>query len=185
MIKIKKMKGKAFNKKYKHVNLYKFLPENHIIKDYEFKEGLNVDVLSFFPDSNAPPGDFHFCEESKCYLFWKEHGKCIAFIKIPDNATVFIDKENIKFKSNKITITNIINFSTIDNKFWVDMFQKDYRAFEFIHYENQTKGMCILAVQYNGNMIRFVKPEYQTEDMCILAIRKKWFKFTFCCKPNT
>ena len=180
--------GHTFNEIYKGINFYKFLHND----SNQYNIGLNVgtDTISHNEDTNDEFDDkgFYFCEEAKNHIFWNYYGTKVASVKIPDDAIVSI--EDNRFKSNKIIIEEITNFTDIDDNFWINIVLNDYRALQHIKKQtneiielaiqqnglaleyviNQTDEICSLAVKKNGRALQYVKN--QTNEICILAIKQ-------------
>lgn len=178
--------GSAFNKFYKDTKFYKFLNDDLIHNDFEYKLGLNIDTLPFNPHGECDAGGLYFCEESKCHLYWKRYGTKVAIVKIPDDARVHI--ETNKFKADKLEIVEIIDYENMIDDFWIKISQHDHTALKYIKQptqemckkiiENntfaqrvtQTEELCKLAVQYDSKLLRYVN--IQTEEICKLAVQQ-------------
>lgn len=123
----------------------------------------------------------YFCEESKCHLFWRDYGKSkVALIEIPDDARVYV--ENDKFKANKLTIMEIIDFKNISDNFWINILQKDNRALKYV--QEQMEEICKLIVQKDGKALKYVKEQFQTAEICKLAIQNNGFALQFVIKQT-
>jgi len=151
----------------KNIQFYKFLNHNLIHNNFQYKLGLNVDIVPFNPSGMCESGGLYFCEEAMCHHHWRGYdGKKVAIIEIPDDARVYEDGN--KFKADKLIITEIIDFCDMPDDFWINILHKDYKALEYV--KNQTDELCTLAIMQNGSAIQFVKN--QTKELCELAINK-------------
>ena len=115
--------GADFNKHHKGTIFYKFLNDDLVHHNFKYTLGLNTDIIKFNTDTRCSAGGLYFCEESKCHLYWRNYGKKLALVKIPNDAVVCI--ENNKFKSNKIIIKEITDFNDVPDKFWIKIRRKD------------------------------------------------------------
>lgn len=178
--------GAEFNEicKKNKIELIKFLNNDLVHFEFKYKEGLNKEkdsvptksrdflVSRFSFEHRIPfsPNRFlkhgmYFYEKSKAHLYWKSYGTKLAFIEIPDNARVYVKRNN--FKTDKLIIKNITDFSNIDDDDWISIFKHDYGVLK--HIKNQTNEMCILAVQNDGCALQYINN--QSEEICILAVQ--------------
>jgi len=160
------MTGGEFNMLYKDTKFYKFLNNNLTHHGFQYKLGLNIDVLPFNPSNKCSEGGLYFCEESKCYWYWSQYGHKLASVKIPDDAIIHIGDD--KFKVNKLIIESIIYFRDVPNSFWINILPKNGYALE--HVTDQTDELCKLAVNQNGYALQYVKNP--TNELCVLAVQK-------------
>lgn len=170
--------GADFNKEHDKIQFYKFLPNDLMFYNYQYELGLNSNELSFDSTGSYIKGGLYFCDKSKCHLFWKSYGTKLALITIPNDATVYVEKD--KFKSNKIIITDILDFTDVPDDFWLIIFNHSCIAFEYI--KNQTEELCVLAVQRNGLLLRYVKE--QTKEICKLAILQNYRALQYVKNPT-
>ena len=158
--------GADFNKEHDKIQFYKFLPNDLMFYNYQYELGLNSNELSFDSTGSYIKGGLYFCDKSKCHLFWKSYGTKLALITIPNDATVYVEKD--KFKSNKIIITDILDFTDVPDDFWLIIFNHSCIAFEYI--KNQTEELCVLAINKNPWLIASVHDQFLTEELCKLAV---------------
>jgi hypothetical protein len=162
--------GEDFNLLCKDKIFYKFLNDNLIHYNFKYELGLNIDVLPFNPTKKCSSGGLYFCEESKIPLYCTMYGTKLAIVEIPDNARIYIEED--KFKTNKIFITKIIDFNSIDEEFWINIIPNNGLVLQYV--KNQTAEICKLAVQQNGTALRYVKKQTASSllEICKLAVQQ-------------
>jgi len=153
------LSGAKFNKIYHQTKFYKFLYDDLIHHDFHYKLGLNVDHVSFNPYGLCSSGGLYFCEQSKCHMYWSHYGTKLGIVEIPDDARVYI--ENDKFKTDKLILTNIIDFNDILDDFWID-----------IVFGKEVLAMYIRAVKENGLALEYIKDPFKTYELCKIAIKE-------------
>lgn len=160
--------GADFNKIYDGIKFYKFLPNDLMFYNYQYELGLNSNVLSFDSTGKYVKGGLYFCDGSKCHLFWQSYGKKLAIVEIPNDAQVYVEKD--KFKSDKLIITNIVNFFDVADDFWINILQHNGLAFEYI--KDQSEEICKYAIQKNQWLLEYVQDQFLTEELCKLAVQE-------------
>lgn len=170
--------GNDFNELCGDVKLFKFLNDELTHHDFTYKEGLNIDFVKFNPHNTCQRGGLYFCEEAKCHLFLRGFGTKLAYVRIPDDARVYIEKN--KFKANKIIIDKILDFHDVDDKFWINIINKDSGVLEYI--KKQTVDICIQAVKINGLNLRYVKG--QTDEICMVAVKQNGMALQYVLKQT-
>jgi len=151
--------GAKFNKIYHQTKFYKFLYDDLIHHDFHYKLGLNVDHVPFKPYGLCSSGGLYFCEQSKCHMYWNRYGTKLGIVEIPDDARVYI--EGNKFKTDKLILTNIIDFNDILDDFWID-----------IVFGKEVLAMYIRAVKENGLALEYIKDPFKTYELCKIAIKE-------------
>jgi hypothetical protein len=99
------LSGIEFKKKHGTV-FYKFISKNMIHHNFEYKLGLNVDIIPFDPNSCCRPGGLYFTT-LKYIIDYYEHGSILAEIGIIDDSLIYIDDLQ-QFKANKFNITKLM-----------------------------------------------------------------------------
>ena len=159
--------GKEFNETYKDTLFYNFL-------SYGFTNQLEGACIyfkytRFKPTTYDLKNGVYFYGGSK-HDYIPYNCKHIAIIEIPDDARVHIEQN--KFKSNKITITEIINFNDIGYDFWINMLPHDASALEHINEEVLTEELIMSVIQKDGTSIKYVPGQFKTEYICALAVKQ-------------
>lgn len=113
----KTLSGAEFNKIYKVFTFYKFLNDNLIHHGFKYMLGLNEDTKD----------GLSFCDESPFHLRFEKYGPILAFIEIPDDAQIYVEKD--RFKTDKLIITQI---SDLSNDFFDDICQKNNSLLQII-----------------------------------------------------
>src|ERR1051325_8405242 len=99
------LSGKKFNKKYHNKEFYKLTNELENHNGFQFKTGLNTDIIKFNPISECKPGGIYFTELDYVLAWISYNNKKMTKIRkvtIPDNAKVYVEK--IKFKADKLIL---------------------------------------------------------------------------------
>jgi hypothetical protein len=112
---------------------YKFLSKNAIHYDFQYKQGLNVDINPFCPHGSCEKGGLYFADKMNI-LDYSTFGDYICEVEIPDDAQVYV--ESCKFKCDKFILhldnkCNIKDFSLYKCYFFVYYF--------FVHEYNKSK----------------------------------------------
>ena len=163
------LSGIEFNEKYKNINFYKLTNKYEIHNKFQFKDGINKDVIEFNPSESCRSGGIYFTEESKIGM-WTDYSdfemKFIRKVTIPDDAKVWA--ENNKFKADIIILAPRILIE--------DFIETYNELFEFVrqdlsnirYVKNQTEELCQLAICRHGLTLEYIKN--QTEELCKLAV---------------
>jgi DNA-dependent RNA polymerase auxiliary subunit epsilon len=135
--------------------------------DFQYKEGLNVDIHKFTPYGECQKGGLYFCELSDAYLYLC-YGSLIADVEIPLDANVYHEKN--KLKANKIILKNIRPIK--EHEIWNNLEFCEKAVNKSAHYieyaKVQTKELCLLSIATHAPHIRYIKN--QTLEMCMFAI---------------
>jgi len=166
--------GIEFNVLYKGIKLYKFLNDSFVHRGLKYKKGLNVDNLTFDSSGDCGPG-LYFCKESDCRYHWRSYGKKLAFVEIPDDAQVYI--ERFKFKADKLFITQILDFVDVPDDFWYRILPHDGYVLSYI--KNITEIICRAAVTKTGGALKFVPQNLLTEEVCRLAVKDNGYALQY------
>lgn len=145
---------------------YRFMNDDLIHNGFQYQLGLNKDTKKFNPNGNSLEGGLSFCEQEMWYLYWKNYGKKIAVVDIPDDALIWVEKDS--YKANKLIITKIFDFENIEDDVWIDILKKDYHALRYI--KEQTKSICKRAIKQNGLALQFI--HNQTQKQCLAAVQQ-------------
>jgi hypothetical protein len=105
--------GAYFNEMYANCRVVKLTNESCIHNEFEFKEGLNVDINAFQYDQECGPDGLYFCTERDTE-YWLDY-RDVAFVwdvEIPDDARVSVYDNKIKadrfILSNKRTVIDFL-----------------------------------------------------------------------------
>jgi len=98
--------GAEFNKEHAGVRFVKLTYENEVHHDFQFKDGLNADILPFNTVFDKSAGGLYFCrfDQALEWLFFSWSPlHWYRFVEIPDDAKVYVEDEN-RIKANKIIL---------------------------------------------------------------------------------
>ena len=163
--------GAEFKKKYPNTEFYKLTNETECHNEFQFKDGLNVDIVSFNPKGECSKGGLYFTELYKIGM-WTNYIeiKYIRKVEILDDSLVYI--ENNKFKTDKFFLHEkalLENFPYWNDEYFCKVaVTQDGLVLQYV--KEQTEEICKLAVQENGLALQYVQE--QTEDICRLAVRQ-------------
>jgi hypothetical protein len=91
--------------------LIKFLNEKHrSVHFFQYKLGLNEDSVKFNPSRSCAPGGLYYTDIKNGHN-WFHYGDVVAIIQIPNNAQVYNNPCNTKFKADKFIITEFVSIS--------------------------------------------------------------------------
>lgn len=164
----KTLTGFEFNKVCGTKKLYKFTNEKENHHGYQYKDGLNVDTISFNPSGACQAGGLYFATEDHYYSF-AGYGSNLREVTIPDDARVYIEKGAMK--ANKIFLAkkivwykDLYHLKNIVKNIGIALF--------FIPEIARTGEICKLAVEQYGMALQYVPDLIKTEEMCLLAVQQ-------------
>lgn len=140
--------GKDFSKFSNGTKFYKFLTKDEIHK----KKKLNNDSTHL--NNNNNNGYSH-----------------VGLVSVPNSAKIYIDVDKGEFKTDRITVEDIIGFDNIGDEFWMKIFEHDVNAFKYV--EHPTYDTCIKAISHDGMMLRFIVDQHKTEEICKTAVQQR------------
>ena len=126
---------------------------------FQYKEGLNIDILPFNPHGDCEPGGLYFTDKEHIFEYI-DFGTLIADVEVPDDAQVY--KNGTKWKADRIILSNIrhikefISSLSHEELFLIKYKQRDFTIFQFIN-EEQTRRIWLYAIKENS--IRYVKEQ--------------------------
>jgi len=165
--------GTEFKKLYPNTTFYKLTntSENH--HNFQFKDGLNIDINTFDP-SLCCNGGLYFTELNNIgHWITYTDIRYIREVEIVDDSLVCIEKR--KFKTNKFILKERILLK--DFVFWnYDDFclaavKQNGDALQLV--KNQTEEICLAAVKRNGYALKYVHD--QTEEICLAAVTQNGY----------
>ncbi len=169
------LNGEKFNELFKG-HFIKLTNSDEIHHKYQFKTGLNIDDIPFYPNGSCHPGGIYFCDENDLIL-WLYYSEIIGpmfyfrSVIIPDNAQVWV--EHNKFKADQLILGERLEIGEL--KIWQNTEHNLYAcklngmALKYI--KNQTPEMCLIAVQQNGNALQYVLE--QTREINLMACQSQ------------
>ena len=189
-------RGKDF-KNLVRSSFYRITNYEEIHNGFEYKTGLNVDVLPFDPSGECKAGGLYFFDGSQVTNFkqYVPTGYWMRRVIIPDDAMVYIEKG--KYKTNKFILREKIGIGNVDPKKLVNVhdecckFLNEYgkflnsnknnsnnierilklNAYMLLKIDAPTSNMIIIALKQNPNVIRYIK---NPSDVLSLDLRKQF-----------
>lgn len=178
------IRGGLFNEKYKKKEFRAFLYDSPKYRNYQCELGLNICTQCQTSWNDIPKKGFSFFEESKSYLNWENDANKLAIITIPNDAYVCKNetKDNVTFKTNKLFITEIIDFKNLPDKFWIDVIKKGENSLALRYVIDQTEKLCKKALERNGLALQYVKD--QTHEICVIAVKQNGLALQYVKQQN-
>ena len=141
-----------------NLRLYKLLGDRLINNGFVYKEGVNIDHVTFNPSGSCQPGGLYFFDEIQL-IDWKKYfsiniPQSIGEVELLDDSKVYL--EDGKQKADKFVLKNI--------KPWFGCNISNY-----INFENEE--ICKAAVHQDGHVLWWVPEKYRTEDLCKAAVQ--------------
>jgi hypothetical protein len=162
------MTGKEFKELYPNKLFYKITNELECHNNFQYKDGLNEDIIKFYPCGKCMPGGLYFAELNDI-AHWLDFGVNIRRVIILDDSLVYIEEN--KFKTNKFYLNKKI--SLVDFEYWHDYefcklaIEKNPHILQYI--KNQTDELCRMAIEKNQYTLQYIKN--QTDELCKFAIK--------------
>ena len=79
--------------------LVKLTKDNEKHNDYQFKKGLNIDIIPFNPTDSCMPGGFYFCTVEDIPKWLRYNNNTMIWqreVILPDDARVYVEKDKFK-----------------------------------------------------------------------------------------
>ena len=150
---------------------YKILNSKWNHHEFQYKLGLNIDTIPFNPTGSCQSGGLYYTDEKHIVKFF-EYGCDIAEVEIPEDANVYKDPREDKWKADKLIILRVYPIADWDKwrdpAFCLEAVRQDGCALRYV--KEQTHEICLEAVRRNGRVLRYVKE--QTHEICLGAVRQ-------------
>ena len=150
------LSGKEFNKGYNDIQFIKLtnMQENH--NDYQFKTGINTDIIKFNPTEECKAGGIYFCKQNDFFkwLSYGSYGSKIMYwyreVIIPDHAQVYVEAEKCKadviILGDRKEISELWNSCSPDTQ--LNAIENDPYSIE--HISNPTDELCLACLLYTS-----------------------------------
>ena len=160
---------------------------------FQYKTGLNTDILPFNPDGECKPGGLYFFHASQIpsYDSYCRDVHYIRKVFFTPESRIYVEEG--KFKTNEFVLGEREKFFCI--KFFLKKYlneeNSEQRCIPFVKEDgmnlryitkNQTDEICKLAVQENGHALQFV--ENQTGEICKLDVQQYGYAVEYGCVKN-
>ena len=133
-----------------NITYYKMMRSDYTHHNFTYVVGLNIDTQQFNPGS-CTPGGLYFTDIDNLHKFF-EYGTLVAFITIPDNAQIYKDPYENKWKADLFIIKKI-------EPLW-----------SFCHWN--ARAFCLRSVKQKGIMLQYVKD--QSLEICLEAVKQNY-----------
>lgn len=153
---------------------YKLLRQDLTHHGFKYQVGLNIDTIPFNPKGSCEPGGLYFTDKENLHEYFV-YGTLIADIRIPKDAQVYQDRDEKKWKADKIEILSITHryFHTVFNtyEYWLGAVQKNGNVLQFVPEELKDQYICLAAVQQYGCAMDFVPDKFRTKVLYKIALQ--------------
>lgn len=190
----KTISGTEFNILYKDVNFVKLTSEDENHNDLQFHDGLNEDILPFYPHGACHAGGIYFIDEKvmKSWIYYNmKFMVYVRSVQIPDDAQVYI--ENNKFKTDKIILGSrqniseetyidaIINYCVtpscfpqhiLTKKICLTLMKHIAYPLSQIPHNLKDKELCMEGVKLCGLSLLCVPVELRDREICMEAVKQ-------------
>jgi hypothetical protein len=109
----KVMTGEKFKEKYPNYKPMKILNTKMKHYGYQYKIGINIDILPFNPTGENSAGGLYFTNEENIHRFI-DYGENVAYINILNNSLIYLESDR-KYKADRFEITKIISLEEYIN----------------------------------------------------------------------
>jgi hypothetical protein len=176
---------------YQNKTFYKVVRRDLTHNAVVYKLGLNIDPMEFNPSGSCQQGGLYFTDFAHLGRFFG-YGELVAVIIIPEDAQVYRDPDEDKWKADRFIIDRFepIDSYWSDRIFCLDAVRRDIRALRYVkrqyseicleavkqdgcalrYVKNQTREICLEAVKQNGEALQYVKN--QTREICLAAVKQ-------------
>src|SRR5579872_3817321 len=168
---LKEISGTEFNKLCNNMKLVKLTNETENHNNFQFRNGLNIDIIPFDPTKQCNKGGIYFIDaiNIKNWLSYNETIGVMVHVRvviIPDDARVYIEPG--KFKADKIILgPKMIIKKYLENPDYLN----DPEELCFVKYKQCTYGgetACYIEET-------LINEEILTKEICMIAV-KRWYK---------
>jgi hypothetical protein len=160
---MKECSGKRFNWIHKGRKFYKITNSEEDHKGFQYKDGLNVDTIQFYPNEACEAGGLYFSDDVN-FVSYLLYGPHIREVTIPDDARVYSEKD--KYKADKIVLGPRCLIEESDVWKDIDLCEERVKLNGMVikYVKNQTDTMQRNAVQKSpGAYMYMVNPTYETQ----------------------
>jgi|GEM_PF-5525118 len=166
--------GSEFNKKYSDREFYKLTNSRENHNSFQYKTGLNIDILPIDWYHTCYPGGLYFCTKETIHR-WVVFGrfKMTYWRKVTIPPDAIVCEEGDKFKSDKIILTDRKEIWT-DSTLCEEITRLNPELLFFVDENAQTKLMCDTAFGVKKCCFPCINPIFQTYDMCTEAVNFDW-----------
>ena len=179
------LNGTTFNEKFKDKIFYKLTNRQEKHNGHEYTDGLNVDAVKFEPTENCH-GGIYFTEYDNIYLWIKYRYELMYYyrkIEIPSDASVYVEENKSKIKTNKIILKEKKEIWT-DYELCKKMVQQDGIILQYVKSHIQTPELIELAVSQNGLVLQFVHSTSRSSKLNEIAVRQNGLALEFVIWQN-
>jgi hypothetical protein len=154
-----------------NTKFYKLLRNDEIHHGFQYKTGLNIDIIPFNPTGKCSPGGLYFFSQEQLPMFSKYVNigdiRYIREVTFPDDAKIY--KEVGKYKADRFIVGERKEFwldEILDQELCLEVVKQNGMALKFV--KEQTPKICLEAVEQNGFALLYVKE--QTPKICLEAV---------------
>jgi hypothetical protein len=157
---------------------YKVVREDLTHNAMVYKQGLNIDPLEFNPVGSCQSGGLYFTDFAHLGRFYA-YGALVAIITIPEDAQVYRDPEEDKWKADRFIIER---FESIESywsyqAFCMDAIKGCGRALQYV--KKQTRELCLEAVKRIGLTLQYVDIRFNDHEICMEAVKEEGYALRY------
>lgn len=166
----------------KNVKCYRLTNKKEIHRNFQYKDGLNIDPVKFSPSEECSPGGMYFFSEEQIYMFgnYAFNVYWIREVTFPDDAQIYVEKN--KFKCDKFILGPRKKFCLDDFPEEVQIAAVQNRCDSIQYIEKPSEKVQMAAVQKNGLSIRYINNP--SENIQIAAIQNRCDSIYYIEKPS-
>jgi hypothetical protein len=180
--KSREMTGKEFCTFFPNLSkrLVKLTNKTEIHNGFQFKTGLNEDIIPFDPTGECKPGGIYFTDIGNIAR-WIEYGgnemKYCRTVTLPSDCRVYI--EDNKFKADKIELDERVEISDLpcwlDNDFCLNALIYSDHSLNYINYFNKELQIEAVKIKPYSIISRLLKLKIDiSEEIQLIAVQKNW-----------
>lgn len=156
--------------------LLKFMRDDDVHHGFQYKTGLNKDILPFKNNSYENNG-IHFVRLCDCINWIDCFGDNARRVRVDPNELVFVDYKQLKSKSvileERKPKKELIKEYVKNDQMMIWLMRTNGLFLQFIDPKDRTHEIIIEAVQQNGHALQFVDHEQRTHSIIIAALKSR------------
>lgn len=167
----KEISGTEFNKLFNAVKFIKLTNANEIHHNFQFNDGLNIDVCDFCPQGVCLAGGIYFTEEKEAHNWIFYHPligpmKYMRKIEIPNDARIYI--EHYAFKANKVILGER---QEIHNEMYLKAIKTSDSIFANLTDDMKSKEVCMEYVRHSYPSLCYIPPNILDKEICMESVK--------------
>ena len=159
--------------------LYKCISKDEKHYGFQYKTGMNVDTIPFYPHFECRGGGLYFSTAEYVLTYSQDYDAFhLRRVVIPNDARVYVETQ--KYKADKIILEEEILYFDEDPKVCIEAIKQKDLALQYV--KDQPPEICMEVVKQNGSALQFVKD--QTPEICMEAVKRNELALQFVKDPK-